>query len=75
MPAMQNPEQQPTSNPDAAKQRTPNPAAPSDGKAQKQADVPGQTPDTKSPNAAEQRHHAGKKKDKRQKSTSSKSTT
>jgi hypothetical protein len=72
--AIQNPQQQPTSNPDAAKQRTPNPPSPSDGKAQKEADVPGQATDGKSPDAAPQRQ-TGKKKGKRHKSTASTSTT
>jgi hypothetical protein len=73
--AFQNPEQQPTSNPDAAKQRQPNPPSPDTRTSQQRADVPGQPTDSKSPDMATQRHDKSKKKSKKQKSTGTSSTT
>jgi hypothetical protein len=72
--ALQNPQQQPTSNPDAAKQHQSNPPSPGTGTSQQQSDVPGQQPDTKSPDMGSQRHHTGKKKSKKAKSTANSST-
>jgi hypothetical protein len=73
--AVQNPEQQPTSNPDAAKQRTPTPPSPGTGDSQQPSDVPHQQPDAKNPDMGQQRQRTPKKKTKHKKSTAPSSTT